>query len=219
LLIIFIPVFQLNSEQVLISSATINISKHDANVRHNLRLTLKKLSGVKIIPGQVFSFNNTVGEGSMENGYYPARVLDMDEVATEPGGGICIAASAVYNVFLLSGFEIVERHKHSRPVSYIQPGIDATILYKRKDLKLKNTSNQDFFLQGEMTSNSFIIKLYSDKPLETIYDIRTVIQEASSLASDSLSSFTVKVFRETLNGEKQGELKFLYSDNVKPIIR
>jgi len=54
------------------------------------------------------------------------------------GGGICQVSSTIYNAVLRANLEIVERYNHSSVVSYVDPGLDATISYGSRDLKFTN---------------------------------------------------------------------------------
>jgi vancomycin resistance protein YoaR len=57
---------------------------------------------------------------------------------TRRGGCLCQVSSTLFNAFLLAGFSIGERHRHYQPVSYVPLGLDATIKYGKKDLKMRN---------------------------------------------------------------------------------
>ena len=75
--------------EVIASFAT-SIEDQDEAVRHNIRLACSKLNGRVIPPKSILSFNETVGEGSIRNGYRSGAVLYRDEVRHEPGGGLCL---------------------------------------------------------------------------------------------------------------------------------
>lgn len=222
IIILYLLPFILNSENqketVLSASFPIPIRKYGEDVRTNLKTAASRLNHLKIRAGETFSFNKTVGEASLQNGYVPARSFGIGETVLEPGGGICIVASTVYNAFLAAGFEIEERHKHSRRVHYVSPGLDATILYGKKDLKMKNTSGQDFILKIEVNSMYILAKLYSSKSLEAKYEMTAEIQEESSaFGTESVSrGLSVTVFREKWTGDTMTEKKFLYTERVSP---
>ena len=119
-----------------LSSYTTSVEDQDYNVKANIALAASKLNGAVIKPDEVFSFNTAVGDGSAANGFLIGRVLYQDAVAYEPGGGICQVSSTLFNAMLLSGFTIIERHRHSNPVRYTPLGLDATIRYGKKDLRM-----------------------------------------------------------------------------------
>ena len=72
--------------------------------------------------GETFSFCNTVGKATPEEGYKKADVFDKDgNVIKGYGGGNCQISSTLYNALLeLPNIEIIERHKHSKKVYYVE---------------------------------------------------------------------------------------------------
>ena len=79
-----------------------------------------------------------VGERTAAFGFYKSPVI-RDGILTEgTGGGICQVASTLHAAALLAGLGIVERTPHSRPSSYIPMGLDATVVFPRVDLKVRN---------------------------------------------------------------------------------
>jgi len=120
------------------------------------------LTGRIISPGAVFSFNDNVGARDTMKGYRPAPMInDRGELSDIPGGGICQVATTIYNAALEAGLEIVERHPHSRSVSYVPPGRDATILTWRKDLKVRNPHSYPLMLRVEVTGNRLTAGFWS----------------------------------------------------------
>lgn len=105
----------------------------------NIRLAASALDGKVILPGEVFSYNDTVGERTMERGFRLAPVFINKEHSIGVGGGVCQVSTTLYNAAVVStGLELVERHHHSLDVPYIAPGRDATVVYGYLDLKFKN---------------------------------------------------------------------------------
>jgi len=97
---------------------------------HNIILGAKKLDGSTIAPlGGLWSFNQTVGPRTKERGFKEAPTLLMGEVIPGLGGGMCQVSSTMHAVALLAGLDIVKRMPHSRPSSYIERGLDATVNY------------------------------------------------------------------------------------------
>ena len=81
----------------------------DANRTTNLKLACEAINGKIIAPGQVFSFNDTVGERTAEKGYKAATVYSGGESIPELGGGVCQVASTIYYATLHMDLEQVER--------------------------------------------------------------------------------------------------------------
>jgi vancomycin resistance protein YoaR len=167
--------YRLNADEKLLtlSSYTTSIADQDPNVKANIALAASKLNGVIIKPNEVFSFNSIVGDGSAANGFLTGRVLYQDAVAYEPGGGICQVSSTLFNAMLLSGFTIIERHRHSNPVRYTPLGLDATIRYGKKDLRMKNTTSGDIYIYTSMNDKSLSIMINGAVELKHSFEVYT----------------------------------------------
>jgi vancomycin resistance protein VanW len=155
------------------------------------------LSGIIVSPGAVFSFNDNVGARDTMKGYRPAPIInDQGGLSDLPGGGICQLATTIYNAALEAGLEIVERHPHSRSVSYVPPGRDATILTWRKDLKLRNPHSFPLLLRVEVTENRLTAGFWSlvDKPFQVrvLTDIIAVDPQAVSSRSVGQSGAVIQ---------------------------
>jgi hypothetical protein len=97
------------------------------------------LNGVVVGPGEVLSFNRSVGPRSAERGFSEAPVIVADELERGLGGGVCQVASTLFGAAMLGGFEIVKRRSHSRPSGYAPLGLDAVVIYDENvDLQLRN---------------------------------------------------------------------------------
>ncbi len=117
----------------------------------NVRLTAQRINGYILMPGDVFSYDKTVGTRTVANGYKSAGVYVGNKVESGIGGGICQTSSTLYCAALKANLEIVERTSHSLPVSYVPAGMDATIAEGYIDLKLRN--NTDYPIKIVATVN------------------------------------------------------------------
>ncbi|HET6421030.1 MAG TPA: VanW family protein [Geobacteraceae bacterium] len=129
---------------------------------HNAARAARDLDGVIIPPGGTFSFNEHVGSRDGGKGYLRAPMInDLGYMQDIPGGGICQLATTIYNAALYAGLEIAERHPHSRAVSYVPPGRDATIATWRKDLKLRNPHKSPLVLRIKMEDRRITVSFWS----------------------------------------------------------
>lgn len=112
--------------------------RKDRHRTYNLSLAAKSLSGQVLMPGEVFSFNDVVGERSEARGYRVATVIASGQLVDGMGGGTCQIAGTLHASAFFAGLEIIDREPHSRPSSYIRVGLDATVSYPNIDLKLRN---------------------------------------------------------------------------------
>lgn len=126
----------------------------------NINLAISKLNGVVIENGTEFSFNNTIGPMDGSNGFKKATGFDSKGRKIKiSGGGICQISSTLYNSALIAGFEITERHPHSRRVYYVPKDKDATIFYGSLDLKFINNSGSKVRIDASATESTVTINL------------------------------------------------------------
>ncbi|NLG88112.1 MAG: hypothetical protein GX494_02650, partial [Clostridiaceae bacterium] len=174
---------------------------------HNIKTACMKINGKLILPDQVFSMDEMLGERTEKNGYRTAKVIVGSELVDGLGGGICQVTSTLYNAVLLSGLEIVERRNHSIPLSYIEMGRDATISYGYIDFKFKNNSAYAVYIEAEASGGRVHTAIWGKRPevLRTV-KIRTKIIETiqpegvETKEDDTLSPGDSVVVREAVPG-------------------
>lgn len=132
----------------VLSSFETDFSKKPRSRVPNIRTAARYLNGVIIGPGEVFSFNHVVGPRTEERGFVDAPVIVADELEPGLGGGVCQVASTLFAAAMLGGMEIVERRSHSRPSGYAPLGLDATVIYPKVDLRLRNPYDTPLMLHA-----------------------------------------------------------------------
>ena len=123
--------------QSLISSYTTDFEPSQGRAV-NIALSASKINGTVVRPGESFSFSDTVGPRTAENGFVVATTFVNGQDVPGIGGGICQVSSTMYAAMLQGGIQATQRHPHSKPVSYIPEGMDATIVAGQKDLTFTN---------------------------------------------------------------------------------
>ncbi len=116
----------------------------------NIRAAAAKIDGMVLLPGDRFSFNQTVGKRTIENGFREAGVYVNGRHDTGVGGGICQVSTTLYNAALLADLKIVRRSNHSLPVPYVAVGRDATVNYGLQDLVIENPGPSPIALAVEV---------------------------------------------------------------------
>ena len=205
-----------------LSSYTTSVADQDHNVKANIALAANKLNGMVIKPNEVFSFNTAVGEGSAANGFLIGRVLYQYAVAYEPGGGICQVSSTLFNAMLLSGFAIIERHRHSNPVRYTPLGLDATIRYGKKDLRMKNPTSDHLYIYTSMNDKSLTIMINGAMNLKHSFEVYTEEEEINLPFKEDENQkirpgISVYVYRKKLLDGKIIDNLLLYKDFYPPV--
>ena len=110
----------------------------DGKRSENVRLAATSINGAVLAPGDVFSYNEVVGERSAIRGYKEAHVYVGGRITDGIGGGICQVSTTLYNAVLFADLQVVYRRNHNMIVSYVPPGRDATVTYGGTDFKFKN---------------------------------------------------------------------------------
>lgn len=106
---------------------------------HNLKLGAAAIESTVLMPGDTFSFNETVGDRSAEAGYRYATGISAGQLVDVLGGGICQVSSTIFGAAYFGGLEIVAARPHSRPSSYVDMGLDSTVVYGSIDMKVRNS--------------------------------------------------------------------------------
>jgi vancomycin resistance protein YoaR len=208
-------------DNIIVSSFSTSIADQDVNVKRNILIACSKLNGTRIAPGSVLSFNDIVGEGSTRNGFAPGRVLYRDRVAIEPGGGLCQVSSTLYNALLMAGCSIVERHRHFQPVSYVPVGLDATIKYGKKDLKIRNPHQFMLTIDIKASDSSLVVVISASEKLRYRYEIETEEDEVTVPAGDAADriqqGLSVLVYRKRFLDKACVDSTLLYRDYYPPV--
>jgi len=158
----------------LLASYSTNFNPAQENRTANIVTAAGALDNLLLAPGESFSFNQTVGPRTNDQGYLQAPVIINGELTPDLGGGVCQVSSTLYNAALLSNLQISERHNHSLPVGYVPLGRDATVSYGYLDLAFVNTTGSHILLKTEVQRDTLTVKVFgntaahpSDLSLET----------------------------------------------------
>lgn len=116
----------------------------------NIRLSLAAINNTVVMPGEVFSFNEVVGERTVEKGYRNAPIILGEAVVPGVGGGICQSSTTLYNAVREAQMEIVERRIHSIAPSYIKHGLDAAVAWPYTDFRFMNNLDAPVIVKAEI---------------------------------------------------------------------
>ena len=138
-------------QSVLIRTLGASDTRLQRNKVVNLKIAVSSLNGIKIAPGETFSFWKLVGNPTAKKGYLDGMLLSNGEATAGIGGGLCQIANLIRWICLHSPLEITEHHQHSfdpfpdegRVVPF---GSGATVFYNYGDLMLTNTTENTFQL-------------------------------------------------------------------------
>ncbi len=157
----------------LLSSFSTKYDETNVSRSTNLKIAMSKLNGVVVMPGEVFSYNETLGERTVAEGYKYANGFAGGKVVPMLAGGICQISSTLYDAVLYANLEIVERHNHMFQAEYVEPGKDATVVYGSLDFKFKNTRQYPIMIKTTCSAGVADIKIFGIKE-EVEYEVEVV---------------------------------------------
>ena len=132
----------------------------NANRTTNLRLACEAINGTVLDPGEIFSYNETVGQRTAEKGYKEGIIFANDGSSeSELGGGVCQIASMIYYCALMADFQIVEREPHMYVVTYVPYGMDATVYWGAIDFQFKNTNKTPVMINASVVNGVAYVSL------------------------------------------------------------
>lgn len=185
------------------------------NRASNIALASKTINDIVLLPGEVFSYNGTLGNTTKEKGYKQGGAYVGGKVVQAYGGGICQVSTTLYNAVLYANLEIVERYNHSYPVSYVPAGRDATVAYGGKDFKFKNSRKYPIKISANAKNGVVSICILGIKEGEEDEIVLTstvlgttpfsVVYEKTSLLQEG----TEKIIQKGCNGQKSIAYKII----------
>ncbi len=142
----------------------------------NLRLAVDCMNGVRIGPGEYFSFCRLVGRPSARRGFVEGMELSFGEARSGIGGGICQLSNLIHWMALHSPLRVVERANHSfdpfPDEGRILPfGSGAAIFYNFIDLVLHNPTADTFQLRFHIAAQQLEGELLCSAPRPVRYHV------------------------------------------------
>lgn len=129
-----------NEFKNILYEKTITVSDpEDKGAIKNISIASYSVNEYILRPGEIFSFNNVLGNRTREKGYQDGPVYENGKEIRGLGGGICFVSSGLYYVALYSNMQIIERSNHMFNPGYVPSGLDSAISMGNLDLKFKNT--------------------------------------------------------------------------------
>lgn len=83
----------------------------------NLKIAAKKLNGIVLYPGEVFSYWKLIGKPTKKKGYLDGMILQSGSFQAGIGGGLCQMSNLIFWMAVHTPLTIVERH-HEMQAEY-----------------------------------------------------------------------------------------------------
>ena len=190
--------------------------------KSNVKLSASSINDLVLNTGDVFSYNESVGQRTAANGYQPAPAYVKGETVDEIGGGICQTSSTLYLACLRGNLEITERHAHRYIPAYIAAGMDATVSWGGPDYQFTNNTDYPIKIVTSYEGGYLTVKLLgtnvtgitarmTNEKLSTT-DFQVVYEDDPTLAPG-----TEQVKTTPYTGSKWKTYRHLYDANGKLI--
>ena len=210
----------LNEETFLRGRFTTYYSYSEDGRKQNISLSTNKISNLVLKDGDEFSFNKTVGERTIENGFVGAKVILNGDYTEGVGGGVCQTSTTLYNCALISGLKITEQHPHSLQVGYIEPSFDAMVNSYTTDLKFVNNTGGTIYIGGVADGDRVTFSIYGKKPTSVYERVSVITSELDCNEYIYEDDFTLKLgttkwVRQPKNGVTSEGFLVEYKNGVR----
>ncbi|MCL1835600.1 MAG: VanW family protein [Oscillospiraceae bacterium] len=192
-----------------------------ANRRRNITIAALAIDGTILKPGEVFSFNETVGKRTADKGYSEAPAYVSGETVQEIGGGICQVSSTIYNAVLHADLEVVERRCHQFTVAYLPLGNDATVNWGTIDFRFRNSTDYPLRIDTQVLDGVLTVTLVGTKLDENYIKIdykhiQTIQPQVVETPDESVPKGETSVKQAGHTGHVVDTYKYLYDkdDNL-----
>lgn len=182
----------------LLGSATTGYQTGDTNHDTNVRLAAEHINGTVLYPGEEFSAEKVIGPTTKEYGFLPGDTYENGKVVESYGGGVCQTTTTLYDAVLAAELKVTERHNHSYLVSYVEPGLDASISEGLMDFCFENNTSAPIYIQAVTKNGYLTFNIYGQ---ETRDADRTI-----SFESRTISTTDVETEYETDSSEPYGSI-------------
>ena len=132
-------------------------SVYDRNI--NLKLACQAINGMILYPGDVFSYNQALGERTTDKGYRPGVSYIGGESVMDIGGGICQVSSTLYYCAVVADLKIVERWNHAYASAYTPLSTDATVFWGGVDFRFENNTEYPIRIEASSNYGNVTVKL------------------------------------------------------------
>lgn len=189
-----------------------------ADRRSNVQLAAQKCSGTILLPGEVFAYNQVVGQRIEAAGFKKAGAYSNGETVQELGGGVCQDSSTLYCAALYANLEIVERHNHSYVSSYVPIGMDATVSWGGPDFQFRNNTDYPIKVVASYANSKVTFQIVGTKTDDysvkiTTETISTTAPTVQEVPDDTLEAGTTQVADKGHTGYKVQSYRHVYDAN------
>ncbi len=165
---------ELQENTVLIAKYSTSLANSNSRRTKNVARALRPFNGLRVLPGEIVSFNTLVGKRTKANGFAESPEYDGNTVVTGYGGGACQASSTLYGAILYADLDAVVRGSHSMTVDYCEPSLDAAV-FENKDFCFTNNLEYPVYLYTNVTDRTATVWVYGPpSPYDIVIESRVL---------------------------------------------
>ncbi|MGW1145351.1 VanW family protein [Streptomyces sp. NPDC002454] len=153
-----------------VSSFTANFEKAEYRTK-NIGRAAELINGSTVLPGETWSFNDTVGERTTANGFVDGIIILNDKYTKASGGGVSTVATAMFNAIFFAGVKPVEYGAHSFYIERYPEGREATVAWGSLDLKFTNDSGRALHILTNATDTSVTVTFVGTKKYDSVESV------------------------------------------------
>ncbi len=136
----------------LVAQATTYYLGSTSARQQNVAEAASRFHGIVIGPGEEFSFNEWLGDVSIDSGFEESFIIVGGRTIQGVGGGVCQVSTTVFQAAFYGGFPIVERYPHGYRVGYYEygegVGMDATVYSPIVDFRFLNDTPYHLLIES-----------------------------------------------------------------------
>jgi vancomycin resistance protein YoaR len=152
-----------------LSAFTTYYGAHDSPNRiHNIKLIASWINDRLLMPGDIFSVAETIGEVTPERGFKEAYVIMGGELVPLLGGGACQIATTLYNAVQLADLKVLQRRNHSFYFNIYPLGLDAGVYPGQLDFRFSNDTNCPVLIKSVATNKRLSFRIYGTPTGKTV---------------------------------------------------
>ncbi len=159
----------------LVSQGSSVYKPSSAERTYNIQLAASRIHGAVIPPGEVFSFNATLGPVNADTGYRESYSIIGDYTVRDTGGGVCQVATTFFRAVFYGGYEVLERIPHGYRIRRYEQGgqplgLDTTVYDPGLDFQFRNDGPSYLLVQTSLdqAKGTLTVSFYGIKPGWTV---------------------------------------------------
>lgn len=140
----------------------------------NVRVSANHLTHTLLRPGETYSFNESIGPITIDNGFVPGMIIRGSHIVEDVGGGACQASTTVFRAALKAGLPIDHEFHQYRLAMYEHdgwpPGLDAAIFQPEdptdweSDLFFTNNTDHWMLVEFNIVDTYAYCSIYGTSP-------------------------------------------------------